>query len=68
MINGGIGNLPRFEDSTGNPRTKSLNEPLNNGEASAVVNADDAEEDEADVEGAALILCKEMLQELLYLL
>ena len=47
--------MPRFEDSTGKPRTKSLNEPLlrNDGTESPQELSDSEEEkDEAVLEGA----------------
>lgn len=55
LIEGGIAELPRFEDSIGKPRTKCLNEPLNNGEGPTIVRASESEEDDEVVEGAAYI-------------
>lgn len=54
LITGGITYIPRFEDSTGKPRTKSLNEPLNQPETSGNPGLSDSEEeDEEPFEGAS---------------
>ena len=54
LISEGVKDLPRFEDSTGKPRTKTLNEPLICDEAVESSATSDSEEEykEAVVEGA----------------
>ena len=46
--------LPRFEDSTGKPRTKSLNEPLMRNEGTESPETSDCEEEDKEtvLEGA----------------
>ncbi|CAB4017853.1 SEC14 1 [Paramuricea clavata] len=54
LIEEGVKDLPRFEDSTGNPRMKSLNEPLMTNEATESAETPDSKEenDETVLEGA----------------
>ena len=54
LISEGVKDLPRFEDSTGKPRTKTLNEPLICDEAVENSEISDSEEEdkEAIMEGA----------------
>ena len=56
LISEGVGVLPRFEDSTGKPRSKTLNEPLTANEGNESLETSNCEEDNSEeVEGATLV-------------
>ena len=58
MISEGVKDLPRFEDSQGKPRTKSLNEPIAKEESINIVKSSNPKENEVSVQEGAVSSCK----------
>ncbi|XP_046855313.1 SEC14-like protein 1 [Xenia sp. Carnegie-2017] len=54
LISEGVKDLPRFEDSQGKPRTKSLNEPIAKEESIKIVKSSNPKENEVSVQEGAV--------------